>query len=330
MKLFSRYLIYLFVFGILIFSLLSSCGQNVERQGTDAQSATQDCRVVQHVMGETCIPKNPERIVTLWPTIFANTLALNIEPIATDYYGNSFDEYLRDYLPDNGKKVEIVGGISSPSLEKILQLKPDLILANTRHEGIYTQLSGIAPAVMLDFPTPPGPWKEHFMELARVLDKENKGEELLEQYWQRIEKLQQALGDRRHELQVSVANGSPEYVVWTYDANHPVGMVLNDIGLQRPPAQRGSSFYRNLSQEQLSMIDGDVLFFLTKNQDQERQEFLEEIRQNPLWQKLEVVQRNRVYFVDAGHWHGLDILAMNAVIDDLFEYLVDNPTFDDD
>ncbi|NEQ28399.1 MAG: iron-siderophore ABC transporter substrate-binding protein, partial [Microcoleus sp. SIO2G3] len=42
-----------------------------------------------------------------------------------------------------------------------------------------------------------------------------------------------------------------------------------------------------------------------------------------LWQKLNVVQRNQVYFVGV-HWHYSDILAINAILDDLFKYLVDS------
>jgi iron complex transport system substrate-binding protein len=326
----SRQLTTFLIVGCLSFIALSSCGLLTHRQTATTLSPSQDCRIVEHTQGETCVPIAPQRVVTLWTTIFANTIALGIHPIATSFYGETFDSYLEDYLQQSSlqeSSIVLVGDLNSPNLEKILQLDPDLILANTRLESIYQQLSGITSTVMLSFPASldSWSWKEHFIELSRVLDKEDKGKDLLDQYWHRIENLQQALGSRRYELQVSIASGNPEYGIWTYETNHPVGMVLKDIGLQRPVAQRGNSFYRNLSQEQLSMLDGDILFFLTNNQDKEQQEFLEKVRQNPLWQKLKVVQQDRVYFVDAGHWHALDILAMNTVIDDLYKYLVNTP-----
>ncbi|WP_277127797.1 hypothetical protein [Chlorogloeopsis fritschii] len=72
----------------------------------------------------------------------------------------------------------------------------------------------------------------------------------MEEYEQRIENLKQALGvgaafpkeNRRHQHVVLVATISSEYGIWAYGEKHHVGKVLNDIGFQRPLAQRGN-FY---------------------------------------------------------------------------------------
>ncbi|MDZ8085088.1 MAG: ABC transporter substrate-binding protein [Nostoc sp. DedQUE12b] len=82
-----------------------------------------------------------------------------------------------------------------------------------------------------------------------------------------------------------------------------------DIGLQGPSGQRGDFYYTNsISEEQLSNIDDDVLFFLVRGQ-KGANEFLEKLQQKPLWQQLKVVEKNQVYFVDGGNWGGFDILA---------------------
>ncbi|WP_250122208.1 iron-siderophore ABC transporter substrate-binding protein [Chroococcidiopsis sp. CCMEE 29] len=272
-------------------------------------------------MGETCIPINPQRIVTLWTTILGNTLALGIKPIASTYYtGEPFPKYLQDQVDG----IEFIGNLTEPSLEKILQLKPDLVLANSRLDNIYDPLSRIAPTVIMSFPIPPPPWKQQLIELAKVLDKQEVGQKLMDEYWQRIETLKQALDNRRNQIQVSVASLSPEYGIWAYGEKSSAGTVIKDIGLQRPPAQRGDFYViENISEERLSDIDGDVLFFLVRG-EKGAKEMLQNLQQKPLWGQLKVVQQNQIYFVDAGHWHSLDILAMNAVIDDLFKYLIND------
>ena len=71
-------------------------------------------------------------------------------------------------------------------------------------------------------------------------------------------------------------------------------------------------------------IDGDVLFFVSFGRKEDK-ETLTKLRNNPLWQQLKVVQNKQVYFVD-GYWHDAgSILAINAILDDLFKYLVNKP-----
>ena len=102
--------------------------------------------------------------------------------------------------------------------------------------------------------------------------------------------------------------------------------MLKDIGVQRPSSQIGDFIYtKKLSPETLSEIDGDVLFFVTWKKQGDKEAF-EKLQKNPLWNKLKVVQNNRVYLVDSDPWYrDHSILGVNAVIDDLFKYLVNLP-----
>lgn len=221
------------------------------------------------------------------------------------------------------EQLESVGNYSAVSLEKVLQLKPDLILAPSELENIYQELSHIAPTVVLDQSFPFPSWQEKLEELAYVLDKEEAGKQLINNYWQRVEKLKKSLGDRRHELKVSLANTASEYGIWSYGEMNAAGKILKDIGLQRPKSQRGDFYTETLSMETLAALDGDVLFFVSWERGDD-QKTLEKLKQNPLWAKLNVVQRDRVHLVGA-HWHNSDIFAINAILDDLFKYLVDTP-----
>ncbi|MDZ8085073.1 MAG: iron-siderophore ABC transporter substrate-binding protein [Nostoc sp. DedQUE12b] len=323
-----RRIVCLFLLGIFSLFIVASCSSNINQNVTNSKQLTENCRVVQHAMGETCIPQNPQRVVTLWGGTFSSALALGIKPIASAWIpGEPFPKH----LGDKADGIENIG--FEPNLERLLLLKPDLILSNTRLQNIYTQLTNIAPTVALDHPSPPASWQKTLEDIAKILDKEQESKQLINDYWQRIEQLKQALGvgvaspkeNRRHQLQVSVATVDPRFgAVYTYGKKSPVGVVLDDIGLQRPSAQSGDFFTKNnISYERLSDIDGDVLFL--SYAEKTGKKALEKLEQSPLWQKLKVVQQNRVYLVDYDHWYGFDVLAMNAVIDDLFKYLVNTP-----
>ncbi|MDZ7960265.1 MAG: iron-siderophore ABC transporter substrate-binding protein [Aulosira sp. DedQUE10] len=312
----------LLLLGIFTVIFVSACSTAINTSAMRSQQPVEDCRVVQHFMGKTCIPRNPQRVITLRLDHLANSLALGVQPIASTYY-TGFP--LQKYLQGKADVIESVGDFKNPNIEKILLLKPDLIVSNSNLQGIYKQLSRIAPTVVLNVPFPSPSWKEQLEELAQVLDKEDVSQQLIDNYWRRIEELKQALGKRRDRIEVSIANTNSEYGIWAYGEKHYSGTVLSDIGLQRPPAQRGDFFYiNNISKEKIFDIDGDVLFFVSMGRKDDKKT-LDKLRQNPLWRQINVVKRNQVYFVD-GYWHEAgDIFAINAILDDLDKYLVNTP-----
>ncbi|BAY38455.1 ABC transporter, iron(III) dicitrate-binding periplasmic protein [Nostoc sp. NIES-2111] len=323
MKISLRHLLNLLLLGVLTFTLTSACSSNINYSVTSLKQPQQECQVVQHAMGKTCIPRHPQRVVTLWMGTFCSTLALGIKPIASTWNPG---EPLPDYLRNKVNDVEIVGTLSEPNLEKILLLKPDLILGNTRSKNIYQQLSEIAPTVVMNLPSPPVSWQQHLEDTAKFLNKEQESKQLIANYGQRIAQIRQALEDSL-DMQVSVATVDQMFGIYIYGKNHPAGAVLKDIGLQRPDTQRGDFFIKDgISPENLSTLDGDVLFLSYRGDGAKKT--LEKLQQNPLWKKLKVVQQNRVYLVDSDHWYAFDVLAMNAVIDDLFKYLVKTPDID--
>ncbi|MEL7408092.1 MAG: iron-siderophore ABC transporter substrate-binding protein, partial [Cyanobacteria bacterium J06558_2] len=231
----------LIVAGILSAILTVACrGTNQNLSSTPPLD--QDCRVVEHVMGESCIPHTPQRVIILHPNPLANSLALGIQPIAAAFYrGVSALDIIQAKAP----QIESVGDLNSPNIEKILSLKPDLIISYSSLENIYPQLSQIAPTVVLNLTFPYPSWKEQLRELAGILDKQAAYEQLMADYQQRIDKLKERLGDRSSDLKVSVAGIASGIGVWTYGSKHPLGDILGDLGVSRPAFHRRYFHKRN-------------------------------------------------------------------------------------
>jgi len=114
-------------------------GGGSEGNGGGEESAT---RTVEHAMGESEVPEEPERVVVLDTGELDSAVSLGVTPVGAveAVPGEGFPSYL-----EGVEGVEIVGTIEEPNLETISTLEPDLILSsNLRHEGIYDQLSQIA------------------------------------------------------------------------------------------------------------------------------------------------------------------------------------------
>lgn len=149
-----------------------------------AKPTSTSCRIVHHTMGETCIPNNPKRIITIPFSILSDTLVLDFQPIASTSSFLSKEEltakYLstKTYLGNRTKGINYIGRTyTTPNIERMLLLKPDLILAWDRLSRIYPLLSKIAPTVMVPWQTP-FHWENSFNFIAEALEKKKLHSEL--------------------------------------------------------------------------------------------------------------------------------------------------------
>jgi iron complex transport system substrate-binding protein len=316
-------------FGVVIFCTLMlavACHRGGSLPVVDSNTNA-NCRNVEHAAGTTCIPEKFQRLVTLDDSSFENAIALGLQPIASIIPEES------SYLQDEFARVKNIGKFGEPNLESILTLKPDLILGSQYQQSIYTIASKIAPTVLLNFEHS-GQWKEVFSNISLALGKQDIGQRVMERYYRRLEEFKQQMGDDLSKIKVSVVRVYPNNIN-LYLRDSFCGTVLQDAGLSRPESQNfTASEALNLFNNQIQMsvgyelieqADGDVIFIWTSENNlqgnQTAQKKLNELQSNPLWQNLKAVKQNKVYIVP-DYWIGGGILAANAIIDDLFKYLV--------
>lgn len=330
---YTKSVIQRFLLGMFAFLLITSCGANSLHSETPADginsfpsSPTSNCRVVQHAMGETCVPLNPQRVVTIDPFSLENVLALGMQPVGVAISSDWLEK--RDYLRNRLSGVEIVGNHNQPNLEKILTVNPDLILGlELESEAAYRQLAQIAPTVLLNFETS-GQWKDILMNNAVALGKTDVAKQVMAKYVARLDEFKSEVKPSADStgndqaLKVSIIRISPN-TISIYTKNTFIGTIIEDAGLARPPAQNQTDNLE-ISKESLSIANGDVIFLWSNETGQaqkETQTKIAKVTDDPLWQQLNAVQQGKVYQVPS-YWIGSSILTAHAVIDDLFRYLV--------
>lgn len=294
--------------------LIVACQNQAVRQPSNTQ--IDDCRTVQHVMGKVCVPKTPQRLIGLDEITLADALILGVPSIGV----SSYDE-LADYLVEKSPELEFLGTSEQPSLEKIYQLNPDLIMGiELSAESIYPQLSQIAPTAVGKWSGYPD-WREYFDFVARVLGKEAEAKGVWNEYKRRVSEIKTNLGDRVQDLEISLAYACCGTI--SLDAtNSFAGSILADLGIRRPKSQAAvDDGTIRLSEERLSDLDADILFLSVF--DEESDNILADWQQKPLWNQLQVVKNQRVYLVNGKIWRAGDPLAANLVLDELNKYLVE-------
>ena len=157
--------------GLLLYYLPDmTAGHNAESNKT---SQTFKEKTIVHDFGTTELKKAPKRIVIL-DNLYGEILdPLDITPVgATTGRADSqeFSTLFKKQYKD--AKVVSVGWQGNPDLDKIAELKPDLILMTGEQEDLYEKLSEIAPTVGYQINTDEN-WDYHetSLKVAEIFDK---------------------------------------------------------------------------------------------------------------------------------------------------------------
>jgi iron complex transport system substrate-binding protein len=157
------------ILGIFGFTLVTACNYRTPQNiSLLPKQPIAECRMVKHTMGETCVPINPQRVITLSSCTLGNVLALGVKPIGTTNEVYVEGESLTSINGDT-EGIKLLG-LSQPNLEATLLLKPDLIIGTDWFKPIYPLLSKIAPTVLgeIDYIS----WQRHLSFVAESLGKQ--------------------------------------------------------------------------------------------------------------------------------------------------------------
>ncbi|TMU84474.1 iron-siderophore ABC transporter substrate-binding protein [Bacillus sp. BHET2] len=313
-----RNLLSLLLISTLLF--LAACG-NKEEKKESGNDMKEDSYTVEHAMGTTEIKGTPKKVVILTNEGTEALLSMGVTPVGAVQSWTGDPWY--DHIADKMKDVEVVGTESELNVEAIAKLQPDLIIGNKmRQEEQYNQLKEIAPTVMAE--TLRGNWKENFELYAKALNKEEKGQEVLASYDQRIEDLKSKLGDKLNQKVSMVRFMSGDVRIYHKDTFS--GVILDQLGFARPEGQDVDDFAeKGVTKERIPAMDGDVLFYFNyETGDGEANKLAEEWINDPLFQNLEVAKQDQVHEVNDAIWNTAGgVIAANEMLDDIEKFFLD-------
>ncbi|WP_414543444.1 iron-siderophore ABC transporter substrate-binding protein [Nostoc sp. CCY0012] len=319
-------LVKLFVLISLTFIIITGYHNYLHQKNQTVKSnlATSKCKVIKHELGKSCIPLQPQRIIALDETSMEALLALDLKPIAATQ-----PNITGSIIPKLGKKAEGIvslGKDSQPNIEKMVQLNPDLILGFFISAEQYKIFSQIAPTFTLDYVQ--FGWKDAFLRIAETTGKTEKAQKLLEEYQQRVEKIRTVVNDNLTEKTVSISRfyASNNFTEFRTRYSFP-GSIITEVGIPLPEIQNQLTTNENqplvsVSLERIDLINADILFIVL---DPGAEENFQKFENSPLWQNLKAVKSQKIYTVDSSYWIFGNILSANAILDDLFTYLVKAP-----
>lgn len=288
----------------------ASAGEGASQTGTAEAE-----RNIQHAMGDTVVAGTPIKVVTLFQGATDAALALGVKP--TGAVEAWIEQPWYNYIRDQMEGVVNLGSENQPNLEEIAALKPDVIIASkTRHEEIYSQLSGIAPTVMTE---EVHIWKESLALTAESLNKQKEEQAFLQRWEGEVADFKEKMGDKL-KMEVGILDFRADHARIVHTGFS--ALVLDELGITRPMEQKGEEWgVKLVSKENIPHMDADILFDQTStSRDDGRLDLRKEWTEHPLWKNLRAVQNNRVYEVDTAVWNnGSGPLAAEQMLIDLKE-----------
>lgn len=295
-------------------ALLVGCG------GSPGAEASGETRTLTDAFGSVEVPATPERVVAADDIALGNMLALGVRPVAASVNLLSVPDFLGDLegIEDISTNDEL-----NVNLERLAALEPDLILSigvDFGREKCET-LREVAPTYCYRYGyATSDEIRTNMLDLGQALGMEEAAEAEVAELDARVAELRARIAAAGLDDEpVSVLRLGPDFFSIRHGSTESV--LMDELGMTRPPNQRSiEDFATDLSLERLEAIDGHALYVYV---DTEGEGELEQLRTNPLWEGLDVVQNDRVFLVESGVWNGISLPAAHAILDDIERTLLE-------
>lgn len=287
----KRFIIPIFMALAIILGGCSTGAGTLSNAGKGRETVT-----VKDMKGSVEIPANPQRIVDV--SGMSDELILLGVPFIASANTSMFDgvtvpAYLQDYFTEN--KVEIVGNYSGAAgdlnLEKIAELKPDLIIMNIRHDKVYEQLKAIAPTVMIDDDITFVNWRGRFQQLGQWFGKEDIVDSWLKDYDAKAAELAAKVKEVAGEETFAVLEANSVHFgsYYVYRTGGPGELIYDELKLMPSAGVPENVWGEVVDGEYFAKIDADHVFFFSDSGE------VGDTANSPAWQNLKAVKNGGVY-----------------------------------
>ncbi|MFP3387492.1 ABC transporter substrate-binding protein [Brevibacillus sp. SIMBA_040] len=290
---------------LLLAGILAGCNGTPENKGTTTESASTPegnleapgwPRTFKDSLGkEIVIEKKPEKLAALWYFYPEILVALGEPPAAS-----TEKEYLSSlsYLKGKLDSAEELGDKVSPSIEKILSIEPDYILATEQHDKMYDSLEKVAPVITLNTKDIYNDWQYGLRTIAKIMGKEDEAEKVIDKMMKDITTGRVALKSMEGESVALILSWDGKTFNVLGEGN-PVYKLAFDkekgLGLTPDGAFKGTS-NEFTAFEGISTVQADHIFLI--GDITKKEGLMNDLNQSNVWNNLNAMKKGHVYLMD--------------------------------
>ena len=271
---------------------------------------------ITHQLGETEVPKNPSRVIVFDYGIADALNNLDVEIIGLPK--SSLPSLLSKY---EDSKYENVGSLKEPDMEKVYELKPELIIMSGRLESYYEELNKIAPTIYLGVDNTEylGSFKKNRETLGQIFDKEKEVKT-------QVAKVEEAVGKVNEKAEginalIALANDNAFSV---YGEGSRFGIIHKEFGIEAVDKTIESSTHgQKASFEYILDKNPDYLFVIDRTAVTGGNTSAKEMFDNEIIKKTDAYKNGNIVYLDAEVWYTISggIESTQKMVDEVLEAL---------
>ena len=235
---------------------------------------------------EVQIEKAPQRIISLAPSHTEILFALGLDDrvVGVTRYCN---------YPEEAKEKEIIGGFATPEIDKIVALKPDLILSlGSLQKSKVTELEEKGQTVFWIYPHSVDETLESFERIGQLTGSSASAQKLRKDVEARIEKIEAKLKDIPEEKRPTI------FRVMGLDPPGTIGGVSFQTDVYRLAGGRNifadtDKDYFELELETLIKLDPDIIVICGEDEEEAKRK----IKDQEGWGDLTAVKTDRIVVI---------------------------------
>ena len=290
---------------MLIFVLLiSGCSSGSTESKNDSNKGNSGSKTItyQSEDGPVKVPANPKRVVVLG-SYAGNVMSLGVNIVGVDSWSKM--------NPRFEKKLKGVEEVSDENLEKIIKLKPDLIIGLSTTKNV-DKLKKIAPTVTYTYDKVD--YLTQHVEIGKLLNKEKEAQSWVNDFKKRTAKagsdIKAKIGE---DTTVSVIeNFDKQLYVFGDNWGRGTEILYQEMKLKMPEKVKKMALkdgYYAISPEVLPEYAGDYLIF-SKNQDGDTS-----FEKTDTYKNIPAVKNNHVFEANAKEFYFNDPITLDYQLD---------------
>lgn len=302
---------------VVVASLLTACGtgnKSEETTATKTASSEETTLTVKDSNGEVNVTKNPQKVVVFDNGSLGTLDALGVGDHVVGAATQNLPAYLSSY-----KEVESAGGIKEPDLEKINQMKPDLIIISGRQSDFQEELSKIAPTLFLSVDTEK-PWEsiqQNVLTLGEIFDKESEAKKQIKELSTEIKKTADKASDLDKKALVVLVN---EGQLSAYGSGSRFGFVHDVFGFPQADNEiEPSTHGQSVSFEYVLEKNPDLLFVIDRTKAIGGDDSQNNLAENELIAQTNAGKNGKIISLQPDVWYlsGGGLESMKLMLEDV-------------
>ncbi|MCR2807892.1 ABC transporter substrate-binding protein [Paenibacillus soyae] len=264
------------------------------KEGEEAPAADEAAgtRKITYLDQEYEIPAKVERIVIAGAVeAMEDSIVLDVQPVGAISFSGAFPPLFESVTAN----AESIGEKTEPNFEKILSLKPDVILGSTKFPAETTEkLQAIAPTILYSHISTN--WEANLKLLGELSGKTAEADAEIAKYKADLDAAKLELSDKLKDKKVAAVRirGGKMYL---YPANVFFNPILyGDLGLAVPAEVEAAKSQEELSVEKFAEMNPDYLFIqFSEDENKDTPNTLEELQANPIMKSTNAVKNGKSF-----------------------------------